>query len=134
MEDVYFKELAAFAAFQNHLKTELELDAAALNWGPLAVTEQAGVHAVGTCSASAAMLYLSAAGSVCGKTTPSHEEFALAFHIADATWSAQWITTATGLPIAPAFKKYSPPCTFGLDHCRLTISFSALESGCVGLC
>jgi hypothetical protein len=103
MEDVYFKELAAFAAFQNHLKTELELDAAALNWGPLAVTEQAGVHAVGTCSASAAMLYLSAAGSVCGKTTPSHAEFALAFQIADATWSAQWITTATGLPIAPAF-------------------------------
>ena len=49
------------------------------------------------------MLYLSAEGSVCDKTVPSHAAYALEFLVPDATWSAEWIATATGAPLAPAF-------------------------------
>jgi hypothetical protein len=103
MDDVYTKELAAFAAFQNHLKDELAIDAAAHRWAPLSIAKQQGVNAVGICSPTAAMLYLSAEGSVCDKTPPSHAAFALAFIVADATWSAAWISTASGVPLGPAF-------------------------------
>lgn len=103
MDDIYMKELAAFAAFQNHLKTNLAIDAAAHHWRPLSIAKQQGVNAVGVCCSTAAMLYISAEGSVCDKTVPSHAAFALAFIVADATWSAEWISTASGLPLGPAF-------------------------------
>jgi hypothetical protein len=60
MDDVYTNELAAFAAFQNHLKAELAIDAASHHWAPLSIAKQQGVNAVGICSSTAAMLYLSA--------------------------------------------------------------------------
>lgn len=103
MDDVYMKELAAFAAFQNHLKAELAIDAAAHHWAAVSIAKQRGVHAVGVCSSTAAMLYLSAEGSVCDETVPSHAGFALGFIVADATWSAEWISTASGAPLGPAF-------------------------------
>jgi hypothetical protein len=103
MEEVYMRELASFAAFQNHLKADLDIDAAAHRWSAIAVTKQSGVNAVGISSSRIAMLYLSAEGSVCGESPPSRASFSLAFHVADATWSAEWISTANGLPVAPAF-------------------------------
>jgi hypothetical protein len=103
MEEVYMKELASFAAFQNHLKAVLDIDAAGQRWSPIAVTKQPGVNAVGMSSTDAAMLYLSAEGSVCSQSPPSHAAFPLQFQIADATWSAEWISTTNGLPSAPAF-------------------------------
>ena len=103
MEEVYMDELASFAAFQNHLNAALDIDVAAHLWSPITVTTQPGVNAVGISSTDAAMLYLSAEGSVCGQSPPSRAAFALQFLIADATWSAEWISTASGLPSAPAF-------------------------------
>jgi len=50
MEDVYMKELASFAAFQNHLKNELGIDAAALRWSALSITKESGVNAMGISS------------------------------------------------------------------------------------
>jgi hypothetical protein len=58
MDDIYMKELAAFAAFQNHLKTNLAVDAAAHHWRPLSIAKQQGVNAVGICCSAAAMLYV----------------------------------------------------------------------------
>ena len=103
MEEVYLKELASFAAFQNHLKNALGIDAAALRWSALSITKESGVNAMGISSPNVAMLYLSAEGSVCDKTVPSHAAYALEFLVPDATWSAEWIATATGAPLAPAF-------------------------------
>jgi hypothetical protein len=41
------KELASFAAFQNHLKNALGIDAAALRWSALSITKESGVNAMG---------------------------------------------------------------------------------------
>ena len=72
------KELASFAAFQNHLKNALGIDAAALRWSALSITKESfGVNAMGISSPNVAMLYLSAEGSVCDKTVPSHAAYAL---------------------------------------------------------
>jgi hypothetical protein len=99
----YLKELASFAAFQNHLKAALGVDVASLHWSALSITTESGVNAVGISSANVAMLYLSAEGSVCDKTVPSHAAYALEFLVPDATWSAEWIATTSGVPLAPAF-------------------------------
>ena len=104
MEAVYLKELASFAAFQNHLKATLGIDMAALHWTPLSITKQAGVNTIGISSPDSAMLYLSAKGSVCEKAAPSHAAFALEFLVTDGTWLVSWISPATGLPLVPSFK------------------------------
>jgi hypothetical protein len=103
MEEVYVKELASFAAFQRHLFVALGIDVAALHWTSLGITKQSGVNAIGICSSTFTMLYLSAEGSVCEQEAPSHAAFALDFSLADGSWLAEWISTATGLPLAPSF-------------------------------
>lgn len=104
MEEVYLRELASFAAFQHHISAVLGVDVAALHWSPLSITKQAGITAVGVTSSDFTMLYLSAEGSVCEQAAPSHATFALQFVVADGTWLAEWISTTSGQPSAPAFE------------------------------